>query len=108
MSRTIRILWRQTTSGWHNFNWGGVIDQHSVVHIAASEGVVHQSLFGALDAIGRTRGDAPIFVKNIRPHPDEGGGGGVEFFLQVEWPHPLDVVTDITVHEPAEQGHIVG
>jgi hypothetical protein len=28
--------------------------------------------------------------------------------LQVEWPNPLDVVTDITVVEPAEQGLIVG
>jgi len=109
MSRTVRVMWRHTTSGWKNFNWGGVIDQNSVIHIAASEGTIHEGgLFGALDAIGRTRGDAPIYVKNIRPHPDQGGGGGVEFFLQVDWHGPLDVVTDITVVDPAEQGVIVG
>jgi hypothetical protein len=107
MSRTIRVFWRQQTSGWKNFNWGGVIDQNSVVHIAASEGTVHEGLFGPLDAISRTRGDAAIFVKNIRPHADQGGGGGVEFFLQVEWPDPLNVVTDISVLDPAEQGFVV-
>jgi hypothetical protein len=109
MSRTIRVFWRNQKSGWKNFNWGGVIDQNSVVHIAASEGFVDEgSIFGPLNAITRTRGDAPIFVKNIRPHLDQGGGGGVEFYLQVEWPDPLNVVTDITVLDPAEQGHIVG
>jgi hypothetical protein len=109
MSRTIRVFWRNQSSGWKNFNWGGVIDQNSVVHIAASEGVLNEgSLFGPLQAIGRHRGEAAIFVKNIRPHPDDGGGGGVEFFLQVEWPHPLHVVTDITVVDPPEQGHVVG
>lgn len=108
MSRTVRVLWRQTGSGWKNFNWGGVIDQNSVIHIAASEGFAPtSSLFGALDGIKRSRGDAPIYVKNIRPHGDDGGGGGVEFFLQVDWATPLDIVTDITVVEPAEQGVVV-
>lgn len=105
MSRTVRVLWRHTGSGWKNFNWDGVIDQNSVIHIAASEGVADQSLFGPLDAIKRTRGDAPIYVKNVRPHANS---GGVEFFLQVDWDSPLDVVTDITVEDAAEQGVIVG
>ncbi len=57
MSRTIRVLWRNARSGWKNFNWGGVIDQNSVIHISVSEGTVNEgSLFGPLDAIGRTRG----------------------------------------------------
>jgi hypothetical protein len=108
MSRTVRVLWRDTTSGWKNFNWGGVIDQKSVIHISASEGTVNeQSLFGPLNAIGKHRGDATIYVKNIRPHADQGGGGGVEFYLQVDCNAPLDVVTDITVVDPAEQGIIV-
>ncbi|GAA0709841.1 hypothetical protein [Dokdonella soli] len=109
MSRTIRVMWSNASSGWKNFNWGGVIDQNSVIHIAASEGVVDTgSLFGPLAAISRTRGDAPIYVKNVRPHGDDGGGGGVEFYLQVDWNSPLNVVTDITVVDPAEQGVIVG
>jgi hypothetical protein len=109
MGRTIRVMWRHTTSGWKNFNWGGVIDQNSVIHISASEGAADEgSLFGPLNAIQRTRGDATIYVKNVRPHADQGGGGGVEFYLQVDWNTPLDIVTDITVVDPAEQGIIVG
>jgi hypothetical protein len=108
MSRTIRVLWKRSVSGWKNFNWGGVIDDKSVIHIAASEGTVVPQQFETLDAIQRTRGDATIYVKNIRPHPDQGGGGGVEFYLQVDWGGPLDVVTDITVVDPAEEGVIVG
>ena len=84
------------------------MDQHSVVHISASEGATHQTLFGALDAIDRFRGEAGIFVKNVTPHADQGGGGGVEFYLQVDWDSPLNVVTDISVDYPAEQGFIVG
>ena len=108
MTRTIRVLWGRTRSGWKNFNWRGVIDQNSVVHISASEGFVDTgSIFGPLHAIRRIRGAATIYVKNVRPHPDQGGGGGVEFFLQVDWNSPLDVVTDITVVAPPEQGIIV-
>ena len=112
MSRTIRVLWRGASTGWKNFNWGGVIDAQSVVHISASEGVLQDSntpISGSpLDIIGRHRGEAPIYVKDVRPHPDDGGGGGVEFYLQVDWDTPLDVVTDITVVDPPEEGVIVG
>lgn len=99
-------LWRGQSSGWKNFNWNGVIDRNSVVHIAASEGVVNTtSIFGALASIDKQRGDATIQVKNVRTHDN---AGGVEFFLQVDWRTPLDIVTDITVVEPPEQGVIVG
>ena len=33
-------------------------------------------------------------------HPHDEGGGGVEFFIQIDWPSPLNVVTDITVDTP--------
>ena len=105
MSRTIRVFWPRQTSGWRNFNWGGVIDGKSVVHIAASEGVLAPNvLTGPLDAIGRMRGAAAIGVRNVTPHGEMGGGGGVEFFLEVLWDSPLDVVTDITVLGPPEDG----
>jgi hypothetical protein len=105
MSRTIRVFWRSQRSGWFNFNWDGVIDQNSVVHISVSEGLVNEGgIFGPLAAIGRFRGEATMFVKNIRPHADQGGGGGVEFFVQIDWPEPLNIVTDITVEDPPEQG----
>ncbi len=107
MSRTIRVMWRGTSSGWHNFNWGGVIDQNSVVHISACEGTLTPGIFGPLQAIGRFAGAASIYVKNVQPHADQGGGGGVGFFLQVDWGSPLNVVTDITVEDPPEQGFVV-
>jgi len=107
MSRTIRVFWPQSGSGWKNFNWGGVIDQNSVVHISACEGRLDSnSIFGPLNAISRVRGDAQIYVKNIHPHADQGGGGGVEFFLENE-SAPRDIVTDIIVEDPPEQGAVV-
>ena len=65
MSRTIRVFWPQQTSGWKNFNWGGLIDKNSVVHISVSEGTTHQTLFGALDAIDRFRGEASTLLKTL-------------------------------------------
>jgi hypothetical protein len=53
----------------------------------------------------RFRGNAAIGVRNIHPHDD--GGGGVEFFLEVLFDRPLNVVTDITVEDLPEQGFIV-
>lgn len=53
----------------------------------------------------RMRGLAVIGVRNVHPHDD--GGGGVEFVLEVNWGSPLDIVTDITVDDPAETGSIV-
>jgi hypothetical protein len=71
-------------------------------------------------ADSRFRGEAFIGVRNVRPHDDEGGGGGVEFVLEVFWegrpldsvvgaPGPrLNIVTDITVEDPAERGFVIG
>lgn len=102
MSRTIRVFWQNQATGWKNFNWGGVIDARSVIHIAASEGAASFGGFGdPLNNISRTRGLAVIGVRNVTPHE-----GGVEFFLEVGWETPLNVVTDISVLDPAEQGHL--
>jgi len=103
MSRTIRVLWKNCNSGWRNFNWNGVIDKNSVVHIAASEGHADP---GSSFGIVRTRGDARISVENVRPHGETNAGGGVEFWLAVGWEAPINVVTDITVVDAAEQGFI--
>lgn len=104
MTRTLRVFWPNATSGWFNFNWFGVIDFNSVVHIAACEGQLNPpDISGSiLNRISRTRGDASIYVKNVHPHND-----GVEFFLQVDWDSPLNVVIDITVVDPPEDGSIV-
>jgi hypothetical protein len=106
MSRTIRVWWPNQATGWKNFNWTGVINNSSVVHISVCEATaLPPPGFGSTaDFIAGTRfrGAASMGVRNIHPHPD-----GVEFFLEVNWGNPLNVVTDIIVEDPAEDGHIV-
>jgi hypothetical protein len=97
-ARTIRVYWPNRTTGWVNFNWTGVINRQSVVHIAVCEGTLDQVLGTPLDGISRSRGAATMYAKNAHPHDE--GGGGVEFFIQIDWPNPLNVVTDITVDTP--------
>jgi hypothetical protein len=42
-------------------------------------------------------------VKNIRPHGSNVEANGVEFFVQVEFNTPLNVVFDITVFDNPDQ-----
>ena len=43
-------------------------------------------------------------MTNIGPHGVAGGeAGGVEFFLNVDWGDPLDVIVTITVEENIEE-----
>lgn len=112
MSRTVRVLWTEAVTGWFNFDWPGVIDGTSVVHISACEwdptfppgDISHDVDFANKIGALRWRGDANIYVKNVHPH--DSGGGGVEFVLQVDWDTPLRVCTDITVFDPAETAQI--
>jgi len=108
--RTIRVFWRNVVTGWFNFNWNGVITPQSVIHISACEcSFPADNLFGA-EGIIRWRGEAPIWVKNVRPHGPNPGDtitGGVEFYLQIDWGTPLNVATDITVMDEPEQKLIV-
>jgi hypothetical protein len=67
------------------------------------------SIFGA-EGVIRHRGDAAIWVKNVRPHGPNPGDtitGGDEFFLQIDWRTPLNIATDITVLGEPEQKIIV-
>lgn len=99
-TRTIRVFWRDVRTGWFNFNWNGVINPNSVIHISACECIFPEgSIFGA-EGVIRHRGLAPIWVKNIRPHgpnPGDSITGGVEFYLQIDWNTPLNISVDITV-----------
>jgi hypothetical protein len=105
MARTIRVFWPNKVSGWVNFNWTGAINVQSVFHISVCEGDLPDRVLGTeLDQIRRFRGEATMFVRNIHPHAE--GGGGVEFFVEIDWPNPLNIVTDITVDVP-EVGFIV-
>jgi hypothetical protein len=102
-AQTIRVFWRNARTGWFNFNWNGVINHNSVVHISACECIFPD---GAI----RHRGAAPIWVKNVRPHGPNAGDtitGGVEFFLQIDWDSPLHVAVDITVLGEPQQTMVV-
>lgn len=108
-ARTIRVFWRNVSTGWINFNWDGVITPQSVVHVSACECFFPESIIG-VEGVGRTRGAAPIWVKNVRPHGPNPGDtitGGVEFYLQIDWDTPLSVATDITVFGEPEDKAIV-
>jgi hypothetical protein len=84
-----------------NFNWEGVIQHESVVHVTASEykGFEGRPPFST-ESAPRHLGDAVIRVANIAPHV-----GGVSFMLIVDWDHWLPVVTDITVFDEMPQIH---
>jgi hypothetical protein len=66
--RTIRVFWRHTSTGWHNFNWNGVITPQSVIHISACEATFPDNNLFGVEGLGRQRGAAPIWVKNVHPH----------------------------------------
>jgi len=101
MARSIRVLYRGVRGRVIcNFNWAP-IKQNSAVVITAAEWVIAG---GVLDpAAGRSHlGSANIHVTNVGPHDPEGGDGGVEFCLLVDWESPLDVIVTISVLEDIE------
>src|SRR5689334_9967336 len=101
MARSIRVIYQ----GVHgrvrrNFNWPPITGKSAVV-ITAAEWTPAGGLFGA--TVGRPNlGEASVYVTNIGPHNPEGGSGGVEFHLHVDWPTPLTVMVTISVLEDVE------
>jgi hypothetical protein len=83
-----------------NFNWPP-INALSVVNITAGEA----NDFGSANLFGGQQftynlGDANVWVSNISPHQ-----GGVEFILNVDWPHPLNIAVTLTVEDGALEFH---
>ena len=113
MSKSIRLLLRGVQGLYSvNHNWPGVIKSRmAIVHITAGE--AHNT--GSLPAEGKAPNGTSImqdweykldnrtmiWVSNISPHDDFGGGGGVEFFVHVDSPWPRDVGVTITVEDEA-------
>lgn len=102
MARSIRVLYR----GVHgrvrrNFNWAPITAKSAVVITAAEWSAVPE---GFLDfQRGRPLlGEANVYVTNIGPHDPEGGDGGVEFHLHVDWDSPLDIIVTISVLDDIE------
>ena len=107
MARSICILYRgqKGLKIRQNFNWPP-INLDSAVIITAAEFAPHfGGLGGGPKTLGRPNlGLAPVYVTNIGPHGVAGGeAGGVEFFLNVDWGDPLDVIVTITVEENIEE-----
>ena len=101
MPQTIRKFWGPLKGRTSlNFNWGA-INHDSVVLITAAEYVVSTPPTNEHRFIGA----ASITVENIAPHgPPFDPNHGVTFVVNIDWPNPLTIVTDITVldHAPIE------
>ncbi len=94
MPKTIRKYWGPLQGrATLNFNWP-IINHDSVVLVSAAEYVVAQPQTNEHRFIG----SASITVENVAPHgPPFDPNHGVTFVVNVDWPHPLTIVTDITV-----------
>ena len=112
--RTIRVFWNNVSTGWHNFNWDGVIFGNSVVQISICVSICESTppVAGVPVSIGgpgnmeRKRGDAVLSVKNVRPHfpnPGDPITGGVEFYIENTFGQPLPAAIDITVFDFPDQ-----
>lgn len=97
MSRSIRIIYRnQMGRSRKNWNWGAITKSSAVIITAAEWSPVRPP--DPYEASGRpVLGQANVYVTNIGPHDPEGGTGGVEFYLHVDWDRPLHVQVTITV-----------
>jgi hypothetical protein len=94
MPQTIRHFWGPLQGRASlNYNWPA-IDQDSVVIITAAEYAVSTPP----SAEHRFIGAASITVENIAPHgPPYDPNHGVSFVVNIDWPSPLMIATDITV-----------
>jgi hypothetical protein len=106
MSRSIRIIYRnQQGRSRKNWNWDA-INKRSAVLVTAAEWSAGAD---PIDATGRPNlGEASVYVTNIGPHDPEGGTGGVEFLLHVDWDRPLHVQVTITVLDQIEHFQVAG
>ncbi len=106
MARSIRLIFRnQQGRSRHNFNWDAITKRSAVI-VTAAEWRAGGDPF---DSTGRPLlGDANVYVTNIGPHDPEGGTGGVEFLLHVDWDHPLNIQVTITVLGEIEDFRVVG
>jgi hypothetical protein len=105
MARSIRFVRRGVQGvARQNFNWPGVIEARSVVHVSAAEvgfGTTYARTVNPPQDFFYHLGAASVWVSNIGPHKNEFAGqvGGVEFLIHVDWDSPLDVAVSITVED---------
>lgn len=97
MPRSVRFYWRDVRGrATINVNWPA-INADSTVKVMASEWAANPA---GMTASPRFVGDATITVRNVAPHgPPADPNNGVTFIVDVDWPDPLNVVTDIVLLE---------
>ncbi|MDM5196515.1 hypothetical protein QUF79_00165 [Fictibacillus enclensis] len=76
------------------------IKRDSVIHISVSEAVPLGGIFGA--AFRRHFGSASITVQNITPQE-----GFVDFYVNVDYTQPLNIVADISIFDPVAPESVV-
>jgi len=107
IARSIRILYRnQQGTIRQNFNWGPINLDSAVIITAAQFNYVDPGQVFTTPNKTQGRpwlGAANVYVTNVGPHNPEGGTGGVEFLLHVDWGTPLDVIVTITVLDNIEE-----
>jgi hypothetical protein len=99
MPQHFRQNYGLNTTGAYNFQWD-VITHQSWVVITASEGgepAENGQVLGSSASPIRFIGDARFTVHSVSPHD-----GGVSFFLEIDWPAPLNTWVDITVFDPGD------
>lgn len=105
MARSIRyVLDNQQGVTRQNFNWDA-INIDSAVIVTAAEIADWLGALSGVKTVGRPNlGLAKVWVSNIGPHGVANTeAGGVEYFLHVEWDHPLKVMVTITAEDNIEQ-----
>jgi hypothetical protein len=105
-ARSSRLIYRNVKGRVRrNFNWPGFTESSAVL-ITATE---WKPVLDPYDSPpGRPHlGNANVYVTNIGPHDPEGGTGGVEFHLHIDWASPLHILVTITDLEPIEKQIVV-
>jgi hypothetical protein len=97
MAQVRRIYWgRKRGRMAFTFN-SGAINHQSVVIVTASEGDEGNSTASPKRFVG----NATIRVANIAPFD-----GGVVFVVEIDWPNPIPIWTDIYIASEFPQGFI--
>ena len=96
--RSVREYWTARNGrNVLNFNWDA-INHDSTVHVTAAEYSLDP---GTPTSSPRFVGAANVTVRNISPHgPPFDPNHGVTFVVTVDWPDPINIVTDIILVEP--------
>ena len=107
MARSRRVFYHdQQGRQRKNVGWDPITKKSAVVITAAEwlppSSATSGSIFG-LENERPNLGDADIWVSNVGVHGPEGGAGGVEFYLHVDFFRPLGVMVTITVLEEIER-----